>query len=103
VKDKNALPIMEENDVFKLTVRYEKEGAYSNSNSDKIINLTSGIKHGDEILELIQVNPKITAAEMALELFLSERHTRKIISRLVELKLIERKGSDKVGEWTIIK
>jgi ATP-dependent DNA helicase RecG len=95
-----AFPVMEENDVFKLTVRYEKESVSLDSEK---ISIMETIKHADKIVELIQVNPRITAAEMATELSLSERHTRKIISRLVELRFIERKGSDKVGEWIIIK
>ncbi|GHT10051.1 ATP-dependent DNA helicase RecG [Bacteroidia bacterium] len=92
---KNAVPIMEEGDVFKLTVRYGNEDADDTIVSEKI----SQIKHADEILALIQETPKITAIDMATNLSLSERHLRKILARLVELKIIERKGSDKDGEW----
>jgi ATP-dependent DNA helicase RecG len=99
VKDKNALPVMEENDVFKLTVRYEKEGTYK-SNSPEIISVD--IKHADRILELIQDNPKITMPEMAQRLSLTQRTIERIMSKLVDEKLIEREGSRKDGKWVII-
>ncbi|MDR3266812.1 MAG: putative DNA binding domain-containing protein [Tannerella sp.] len=100
VKDKNALPIMEENDVFKLTIRYEKERA-SNVFDMENSNI-SAIKHADKILELIQINPKITAQMLASELSLSESSIRKIFARLVKSNIVERKGSDKDGEWGVI-
>jgi ATP-dependent DNA helicase RecG len=86
---------MEENDVFKLTIRYEKENAAKRN--DHV-----AIKHADRILELIGNNPKVTAIAIGNELSLSENHVRKILSRLVKSKIIERKGSDKEGEWLII-
>ncbi|MDR1983589.1 MAG: putative DNA binding domain-containing protein [Prevotellaceae bacterium] len=101
VKDKNALPIMEENDVFKLTVPYEKPESIKTSIS-QAIEISVNIKHADRILELIRYNPKITAIAIGNELSLSENHIRKILSRLVKLNIIEREGSDKNGEWVII-
>jgi ATP-dependent DNA helicase RecG len=98
VKDKSILPIMEEGDVFRLTVQYEKERVYHPEN----INMTVNIKHADRILEMIGNNPKITAIAIGNELSLSENHVRKILSRLVKSKTIERKGPDKDGEWLII-
>jgi ATP-dependent DNA helicase RecG len=91
--------VMEENDVFKLTVRYEKENNMLHVEKDSTVAM---IKHADKIIELIQANPKITAQILASELSLSERHLRKILSRLVKSKLIERKGTDKDGEWIIL-
>jgi ATP-dependent DNA helicase RecG len=98
---KDALPIMEESDVFKLTVRYEKEGAYTTNDSGKI-NLSLSIKHSDKILELIAVNPKITAIDIANNLSLSENHIRKILAQLTEGKIIERQGPRKSGEWHLL-
>ena len=93
-----SFPVMEENDVFKLTVRYEKEGL-----SSEIINISSNIKHADKILELIADNPKITAKQLASELSLSEIHLRRILAQLVSEKIIIRTGSRKDGEWLIMK
>jgi hypothetical protein len=53
---------MEEGDVFKLTVRYEKEEVRRNTEK---INIAFDIKHADKILELIQETPKIIIPEMA--------------------------------------
>ncbi|KAA6331102.1 hypothetical protein EZS27_020255 [termite gut metagenome] len=101
MKDKNALPILEEGDIFKLTIRYEKEGAYTTHDREKI-SISTHIRHADKILELIQENPKITAQGLMAELSLSESSIRKIMARLVKSNIIERKGSDKDGEWVII-
>jgi ATP-dependent DNA helicase RecG len=99
VKDKNTLPIIEEGDVFKLTIPYEKESAYSAKNTE---NDGSLISNEDKILFLIRENSKITAYKLMEELSLSERGVRKILARLVELKIIERIGSRKDGEWVIL-
>jgi ATP-dependent DNA helicase RecG len=89
---------MEENDVFKLIIRYEKE------NLSKIITKGgSNIKHADKILEIIAENPKITAIEIGKMLILSENHVRKIMAHLVNSNMIERKGSDKSGKWILLK
>ncbi|KAA6341824.1 hypothetical protein EZS27_010397 [termite gut metagenome] len=101
MKDKNALPIMEEGDIFKLTIRYEKEGAHTTHDTGKI-SISTHIRHADKILKLIQENPKITAQGLMAELSLSESSIRKIMARLVKSNIIERKGSDKDGEWVII-
>jgi ATP-dependent DNA helicase RecG len=97
---KDALPVMEEGDIFKLTVRYEKENASMTQSSEKDTTVVN-IKHADKILELIRENSKITAISIGNKLSLSENHIRKILARLVLLKMIERKGSDKEGEWII--
>ena len=93
-----AFPVMDENDVFKLTVSYEKESV-----TPEKINVSNNIKHADKILELITENPKVTAMEIGDVLSLSERQVRTILSRLVSANVIERKGTDKDGEWYIIK
>ncbi|MDR1380069.1 MAG: hypothetical protein LBJ47_01165, partial [Tannerella sp.] len=98
VKDKSVTPIMEDGDVFRLTIRYERERAYP---VEKSSNHTT-IKHADKILEMIGYNSKITAIAIGNELSLSESHVRKILSRLVKSKVIEHTGSDKGGEWLIM-
>jgi ATP-dependent DNA helicase RecG len=98
LNDKKALPIMEEDDVFKLTIRYEKEGASNIIGTEKV-NVSTNT---DKVFALIQENPKITAYELMSELSLSERGVRKILAHLVELNIIERKGSKRNGEWVII-
>jgi ATP-dependent DNA helicase RecG len=94
-----AFPVMEENDVFKLTVRYEKEGLSLDSEK---VSIAKTIKHAEKIVELIQVNPQITMPEMAQILTLTLRTIERIMSKLVDEKLIEREGSRKDGKWRIM-
>ncbi|MDR1021738.1 MAG: winged helix-turn-helix transcriptional regulator [Prevotellaceae bacterium] len=91
-----AFPVMEENDVFKLTVRYEKESQAEASGE-------SSLSKTEKILLLIRENPKITAAEIAATTGISLRTIRRITTDLVNNGIIYRKGSDKDGEWVIIK
>ncbi|MDR0692526.1 MAG: putative DNA binding domain-containing protein [Prevotellaceae bacterium] len=98
VKDENALPLMEEGDVFRLTIRYEKEGAHFTEQSNTAIS----IKHAAEILALIQDNPKVTAQEIAQTLNVTKRTVERVMSNLVDKKIIERQGSKKVGAWIIL-
>jgi len=94
VKDKNAVPVMEEGDVFRLTIKYERDGVDRQEKS---------VKHIDKILVLIQENPKVTAQIMATELSLSENHVRKILIHLISENVIMRTGSRKYGEWYLVK
>ena len=94
---KGALPVMEEGDLFKLTIRYEKEGSFP-----QIINkgeTSLKIKHADKILTLIKENPKITAKELMIELSLSESTIRRALAHLIKLQIIERKGTRIAGKW----
>jgi ATP-dependent DNA helicase RecG len=93
-----SFPVMEENDVFKLIIRYEREGM-----SSEKIKVAESIKHANKILELIAENPKVTAMEIGNVLSLSERQVRTILTRLVNSNIIERNGSDKSGEWHLSK
>jgi len=95
---KGSTPIIEESDIFRQTVQYEKEGLTS-----RTINISDNIKHADKILQLIAEKPQITAIEIGNALSLSERHVRKILAYLVNSKMIEREGADKKGEWIILK
>jgi ATP-dependent DNA helicase RecG len=53
-------------------------------------------------LALIADKPQLTAIAIARELSLSERWIRTLLSQLSMLKIIERNGSDKDGEWVVI-
>lgn len=56
-----------------------------------------------KILDLININPKITISQLMIELSLSDSGVRKNISKLKELGIIKREGSNKTGYWKIIK
>jgi ATP-dependent DNA helicase RecG len=55
------------------------------------------------VLSLIETNPQITAAEIAIKLGISSRAAQKHIANLKALSMISRKGSDKSGYWEITK
>jgi ATP-dependent DNA helicase RecG len=95
VKDKNAKPMMEEGDIFRLTVGYEQEDAQKETPKSKGDSKT-------KILELIREHPTITSKILASELSLSERHVKKILAQLVLEKILIRIGSRKKWKWAII-
>ena len=53
------------------------------------------------IVEKIQTNPKITIPELMNELSLSDSGIRKNLTKLKELGIIKRIGSNKTGYWEI--
>ena len=54
-----------------------------------------------KLLELIEVNSKITIIEMAKNLSISETAIENNIKKLREKDIISRIGSDKTGNWQI--
>ena len=86
-----AFPEMEENDIFKLTIRYEKEGDPKNES----------LSNAEKILILIKENPRMTAKEMAQNLSVTLRTVERILSEMHKKDIIERIGSTKSGEWKI--
>ena len=56
----------------------------------------------NEIVQLIQHNPKITALEIAQHLNITSRQVERLISSMKKKKIINREGSRKSGEWKII-
>ena len=96
---RGSFPVMEEDDVFKLIIRYESEDKLAEK-----INVPAGnIKHADKILEMIGENPKVTARMLASELSLSERQIKRLLIQLVSEKVISRIGSRNKGEWYLLK
>ncbi|MBR5326926.1 MAG: winged helix-turn-helix transcriptional regulator [Paludibacteraceae bacterium] len=55
-----------------------------------------------QIIELIQNNPKISRAELAEKLQISERKTRMCIELLKRDGALIREGSTKRGKWIVI-
>ena len=54
------------------------------------------------ILRNISNNPRITSAEMAKALGVSDRTVKRYISSMTEKGLIKREGSDKSGHWKVL-
>lgn len=55
-----------------------------------------------ELLVMIENEPKVSAATVATELDISERMARSYFAKLKELGYIERRGSNKSGFWNIL-
>ncbi|MDR3185102.1 MAG: putative DNA binding domain-containing protein [Prevotellaceae bacterium] len=88
---KGAVPVMEENDIFKQIVLYEKEKP----------SVKQGSTNTEKVLALLLENPKITAKEMVETTKISLRTIRRILDNLVNQDIIERQGSRKDGIWVI--
>ena len=56
-----------------------------------------------KILEILKVNSKITAVDMAKELSINRKIVSLKIKSLKEKGFIERVGSDRKGYWKILK
>ena len=54
------------------------------------------------VMEMIEEEPKISAATVALNLEVSERMARSYFAKLKEMGYIERRGSNKSGFWKIL-
>jgi ATP-dependent DNA helicase RecG len=89
-----SFPEMEENDVFKLTIRYEKKSSMPDSKNEALSN-------EGKMLELIKENPKITAKEMAQSMSVSLSTVQRILSEMLKNNIIERRGPTKSGEWVM--
>ena len=59
-------------------------------------------KSSERILELIKLNPKISAAEIAMQIDMSSRGVEKQIKKLREAGIIKRNGADFGGYWEIL-
>lgn len=56
-----------------------------------------------QLLELLQDNPKLSAAKAAEQMGVSSRQIKRIIKRLRESGKLIRHGSDRRGYWEVVK
>jgi len=54
------------------------------------------------VMDMIEEEPKVSAAVVAFELGVSERMARSYFAKLKEMGYIERRGSNKSGFWKIL-
>ena len=88
---KGSAPVMEEGDVFTQIVHYE---------DDTPIVKKDGT-NAEKVLALLKENPKITAKEIMEITTLSIPTIKRILSNLIDKKIIEREGSRKKGNWIV--
>ena len=63
----------------------------------------SSVKSSVKIVQAMRDNAKVTAAELASMLGITERAVYKNIAKLREAGIIRRNGSDIAGEWEVLK
>jgi len=62
----------------------------------------SSEKSSEKLLSLMRINPSISAFEAAIQMSMSSRDVKKIISKLKKEQKIKRIGSAKGGHWEIL-
>ena len=100
------LPIIEDKEMFRITIPLVKDKMYSDEELKKLSNKDENNElNSDEkiILSMLVNNPFITAEEMSEKTNFSKRKIYRIYDKLKESNYIERNGSDKNGSWKIIK
>jgi len=83
----------------KSSIGSEKTNSSSEKSSEKN---AAGSEKNQAIIADIKLNPKVSAAEIAMKLGISSRAVEKRIKTLRENGIIRRIGSDKGGYWEVI-
>lgn len=89
--------VMSEKEFLKADNGTEKEFLKENNKFRKEF-----LKAQRMIYKMISSNPRITIAEMAVNIGVSDRQVRKYIKRMTDMKCIIREGGRKNGTWRII-
>lgn len=104
-----ALPVIEEGDVFKLTIKYEvgdaegvNDGLNDGLKRENIIDEIFINENESFILSLLRVNPGLNADTLSKELRKSKPMVERYLRSLKEKNVIEYRGSRKTGGYYII-
>ncbi len=106
-------PIMEDKEMFRVTIPLTRDRAYDEIELKELVeeemngnrNSISYSVNFDEkkVLKIMEKHPMISAQEMSEITGFSLRKVYSIYNQLKEKQYIERKGSDKKGQWIVIK
>jgi predicted HTH transcriptional regulator len=94
--------LLNENNILKNKELHIHFAAHENV-SVKEENVSAGVSVKEKIVDLIAQKPTITVKEMAKILSVTERTIYRQIDMLKTENRIARVGSDKTGNWTIVK
>lgn len=89
--------VMDEKEFLKADIGTEKEFLKEGNKFRKEF-----LKAQRMIYRMISSNPRITVAEMAANIGISDRQVRKYLKRMTDMKSIVREGGRKNGTWKII-
>lgn len=93
---KDALPVIEEGDVFKLAIQYNKANEGINGG------VNEGVKGKDTLLEIITETGELTTKKLASRLGKSKRSIERYIRELKIEGLIEFRGIPKNGGYYLV-
>ena len=79
-----------------------QQNEFANNGEQFVKSRKEFLKASRIIYNLISANPRITTAQMAEKLKLSQRQVQKYLKRLQETEKISRSGTRKNSEWEII-
>ncbi len=79
-----------------------RQNEFANKGEEFVKNRKEFLKASRQIYNLISANPRITTAQMAERLKISQRQVQKYLKRLQEAEKISRLGNRKNSEWRII-
>lgn len=79
----------------------EDEGLIPSVDVGTNVGINVGINE-QRVLELIRINNRTTAKEIAESLSISLRQSERIMATMKEKKLIKRVGSNKSGHWELV-
>ncbi len=79
-----------------------RRNEFANKGEQFVKNRKEFLKASRQIYNLISANPRITTAQMAERLKISQRQVQKYLKRLQEAEKISRLGNRKNSEWRII-
>lgn len=79
-----------------------QQNEFANNGEQFVKSRKEFLKASRIIYNLISANPRITTAQMAEKLKLSQRQVQKYLKRLQETEKISRSGTRKNSEWKII-
>ena len=110
-------PIMEDKEMFRITIPLTRDRAYDeielkelveeemngNRNSVSYSEICSVNSDEKKVLELISINPFITAEEMSQKTTFSKRKIYRIYDKLKEENYIKRVGTRNKGSWIVMK
>lgn len=104
-----GVPILKEDDIFRTIIplgnnTYIDKNYTENYTESYTENYTENLNETQrKILELIKLNPSITQKMMMEKINLSRPAITLNLKQLKDKKIIERVGSDRKGNWIIIK
>lgn len=88
---------------FLVELSYTKQKTVTNIEISNNVGDNVGDNRLIDILALIKQNNQITAKQLALKLFVSDRTIERDIERLKKQEKLKRIGNEKKGHWEVLK